>query len=212
MKLKRNEIDSGKETGENRNYDTLFGNGPATAYIEICFKPAHNHPDTRGSMLFDLSSYTGWTAESAILNIDVFLQSGCGLPTTFNTFAATEEWDESWTEAHLAHGTTDWGTFTLDDLRWYELDITDLVNAWLSQSIENYGLVFESINSNQAEHRFYSLNAGVPSVRPYLTLTFPQALQTTTWAGIKTTIISNSKYRHTAHQYTVCLFFRFTHL
>ena len=27
MQLKRNEIDSGKETGESRNYDTLFGNG-----------------------------------------------------------------------------------------------------------------------------------------------------------------------------------------
>ncbi|MCD4706912.1 MAG: DNRLRE domain-containing protein [Candidatus Sabulitectum sp.] len=159
-----------------------------TAYIEICFRPAHGHPDTRGSMLFDLSPYTGWTAESAILNIDVFYKSGCGLPTTFHTFAATEEWDESWTEAHLAHGTTDWGTFTLNELQWYQLDITDLVNAWLSQSIENCGLVFESINNNQAEHKFYSLNAGVSTVRPYLTLTFPQALRTTTWAGVKTAI------------------------
>jgi len=29
MKLERDEIDSGKETGESRNYDTLFGNGLA---------------------------------------------------------------------------------------------------------------------------------------------------------------------------------------
>ena len=29
MKLGRNEIDSGKETGESRNYDILFGNGLA---------------------------------------------------------------------------------------------------------------------------------------------------------------------------------------
>jgi hypothetical protein len=29
MKLERNEIDSGKETGKSRNHDTLFGNGLA---------------------------------------------------------------------------------------------------------------------------------------------------------------------------------------
>lgn len=160
----------------------------STGYIEVCFRPAHGHPDTRGSILFDLSAYTGWTAESAILNIDVFYKSSCGLPTTFFTYAATEEWDESWTGTHLTHDTSNWGTFTVDDLAWYQLDITDLVNAWLSQSLDNYGLVFESVNDNQAEHRFYSINASVPSVRPYLTLTFPQALETITWAGIKSTI------------------------
>ena len=30
MQLKRNKIDSGKETGESQNYDTLFGYGLAT--------------------------------------------------------------------------------------------------------------------------------------------------------------------------------------
>ncbi len=159
-----------------------------TGYIEICFRPAHGHPDTRGSILFDLSDYSGWAAESAILNVDVFYISGCGLPTTFHTFAATEEWDESWTGTHLSHGTTYWGIFTLDELGWYQLDITDLVNAWLSQSVDNYGLVFESVNNNQAEHRFYSNNASVSTVRPYLTLTFPESLENTTWAGIKQTV------------------------
>ena len=77
----------------------------------------------------------------------------------------------------------------MDDLQWYQLDITDLVNGWLSQSIDNYGLVFESVNSNQAEHRFYSNNAGTASVRPYLTLTFTQALENTTWAGIRSSFI-----------------------
>lgn len=156
-----------------------------TGYVEICFRPAHGHPDTRGSMLFDLTPYMGWNVESAILNIDVFYKSGCGLPTTFYTYAATEMWDESWTGFHLTHGATDWGTFTVDDLAWYELDITDLVHAWLSGSIDNCGLVFESINSNQAEHRFYSKNASAEEVRPYLTLTFPQALENTSWAGVK---------------------------
>ncbi len=156
-----------------------------SGYIEICFRPAHQHPDTRGSLQFDLADYAGWTAESAIINIDVFYMSGCGLPTTFHTYAATEEWDESWTGNHLTHGTTDWGTFTINELQWYQFDVTDLVNSWLSGSLENNGLVFESVNNNQAEHRFYSNNASVPSVRPFLTLTFPQALQNTTWAGIK---------------------------
>jgi len=156
-----------------------------TAYIEVCFRPAHGHPDTRGSMLFDLEDYSGWTAESAILNIDVFYQSGCGLPTSFHTYAAIEGWDESWTSGHLDHGSVNWGTFTLGDIDWYQLDITDLVNAWLSGSVPNFGLVFESIDSNQAEHRFYSVNASSEAVRPYLTLTFPETLTQHSWAGIK---------------------------
>jgi hypothetical protein len=165
------------------------GAATTTPYLEVCYRPTHGHPDTRGSMLFDLDAYMGWTAETAILNINVFYKSECGLPTTFNTFAATESWDESWTGAHLTHGSTSWGTFTVNELQWYQLDITDLVNSWLSQSTDNYGLVFESIDSNQAEHRFYSINAGVSEVRPYLTLTFPQELQTTSWAGVKNSLI-----------------------
>ncbi len=156
-----------------------------TAFVEICFRPAHQHPDTRGSILFDLEPYMGWNVDSAILNINVFYMSSCGLPTTFHTYAATENWDESWSGNHLTHGTTDWGIFTIDELQWYQLDVTDLVHGWLSSSIDNHGLVFESVNDNQAEHRFYSNNASVPSVRPYLTLSFPQALEGSTWAGIK---------------------------
>jgi len=34
MNLKRNEIDSGKETSESRNYDTLFGNGLTKQFQE----------------------------------------------------------------------------------------------------------------------------------------------------------------------------------
>jgi len=168
---------------------TPTGAATTSPYVELCFRPAHSHPDTRGSMVFDLSPYMGWNIESAVLNIDVFYKSSCGLPTSFHTYAATEDWDETWTGNHLTHGSTNWGTFTVDDLQWYQLDITDLVNAWLSESIDNYGLVFECINSNQAEHRFYSINASVPSVRPYLTLSFPQALESTTWAGIKHAIL-----------------------
>jgi len=54
--------------------------------------------------------------------------------------------------------------------------------------MENFGLVFESIDSNQAEHRFYSLNASSESVRPYLTLTFPESFSSSTWAGIKSSL------------------------
>ena len=156
-----------------------------TAYVEICYRPAHGHPDTRGCLLFDLSDYSGWTAESAILNLDVFYQSGCGLPTSFYTYAATEDWDESWSGAHLTHGTESWGTFTLDATGWYQLDITALVNSWLSGATPNHGLVFESINSNQAEHRFYSINAAASEVHPYLTLSFPEDFDALSWAGIK---------------------------
>jgi hypothetical protein len=68
---------------------------------------------------------------------------------------------------------------------WYQMDITDLVQAWLSGSVENYGLVFECIDENQAEHRFYSVNVSAPEEHPYLTLQFPQDLDVSTFAGIK---------------------------
>jgi|GEM_PF-2456547 len=165
------------------------GSATETAFMEVCYRPAHGHPDTRANILFDLSPHMGWTAESAILNINVFYKSDCGLPTSFNTFAATEQWDETWTGAHVSHGTINWGMFTIDELQWYQIDVTDLVNSWLSQSTDNYGLVFESINSNQAEHRFYSIDAVDPGVRPYLALTFPQSLETITWAGVKNSLM-----------------------
>lgn len=167
---------------------TPEGAATTTAYLEICFRPAHGHPDTRGSLLFDLGDYSGWTAESAVLNVDVFYQSGCGLPTSFHTYAAVETWDESWTGSHLDHGSDNWGTFTFSGVDWYQLDLTDLVNAWLNGSVENFGLVFESIDSNQAEHRFYSVNAVNEEVRPYLTLTFPESFMQNTWAGIKSSL------------------------
>lgn len=164
---------------------TPTGAATTTAYVEICHRPAHGHPDTRGAIVFDLSGHTGWTAESAILNLDVFYQSGCGLPTSFNTWAATEEWDETWSGTHLLQGTDNWGMFTFSGTGWYQLDITDLVNAWLSGSITNYGLVFQAVDSNQAEHRFYSNNAVDPEVRPFLSITFPESFDQMTWTGIK---------------------------
>ena len=164
---------------------TPTGAATATAYVEICHRPAHGHPDTRGSMVFDLSGHTGWTAESAILNLDVCYQSGCGLPTSFNTWAAAEEWDETWSGSHLLHGSDNWGMFTFSGTAWYQLDITDLVNAWLSGSVPNHGLVFQAVDSNQAEHRFYSNNAVDPEVRPFLSITFPGSFTQMTWTGIK---------------------------
>ena len=136
-------------------------------------------------MLFELDEYSGWTAQSALVNVNVFYQSGCGLPTSFHTYAATETWDESWTSGHVTHSAENWGTFTFNGVSTYQLDVTDLVNAWLSGSIDNFGLVFQSIDNNQAEHRFYSVNASSESVRPFLTLSFPEAFSPNRWAGIK---------------------------
>ncbi|HOP27623.1 MAG TPA: DNRLRE domain-containing protein [Candidatus Sabulitectum sp.] len=164
---------------------TPTGAATTTAYVEICHRPAHGHPDTRGAIVFDLSGHAGWTAESAILNLDVFYQSGCGLPTSFNTWAATEEWDETWSGTHLQQGSDNWGMFTFSGTGWYQMDITDLVNAWLSGSASNYGLVFQAVDSNQAEHRFYSSNAVDPEVRPFLSITFPESFDQMTWTAIK---------------------------
>ena len=60
MKLERNEIDSGKETGKSRNHDTLFGNGLASVKHTLsraCFME-YSYCSTERIEEHDNSSYS----------------------------------------------------------------------------------------------------------------------------------------------------------
>ncbi|MCD4794139.1 MAG: DNRLRE domain-containing protein [Bacteroidales bacterium] len=117
---------------------------------------------------FDLSQYTGQTITSAKLKVYQFFHAPDGSPTSSKIFAVTEDWDETtWpASSNVAHGTTEYATpeFT-STLGWYEIDISSLVNEWLSETISNYGLVIIA-DSNTKFAEFYSKDAA--NYHPYL--------------------------------------------
>ena len=121
---------------------------------------------------FDLSEYTGGQAISGKLNMYQFFHAPDGSPTPSKVYAITEEWDEnSWPSTTcIAHGDIEYATpeFT-SELGWYEIDITNLLNDWLSGSVTNYGLVIIA-DSQTKFAEFYSNDATNTETRPFLSV------------------------------------------
>jgi hypothetical protein len=124
---------------------------------------------------FDLSQLTRQTIESAILNLYLFF--GCPMdPTTHTRFyAITQDWDENtWpVTQHIAHGTDVWAScdFNANEPGWYNIDITTLVQAWVDESVQDYGLVIIA-NSGDKFSKFYSKEHSNPNLHPYLEINY----------------------------------------
>ena len=143
------------------------GAHPAAELWVANYDPAGNHQ--RIMIMFDLSSYMGGTVDSAFLNLDRFFGCPSGDPTHTKIYAITEPWNESWPEnVHISHDTLEWASYTFSSNGWHRINITSLVNAWLSGTVTNYGLVIQALPDNKFS-KFYSREAS-PSVRPYLEL------------------------------------------
>ncbi len=119
---------------------------------------------------FDLTPYIGQTITSAKLNFYQFFHAPDGTPTPSKLYAITENWDETtWpTSSNVTHGDTEYATpeFT-STLGWYEIDITELVDAWLNSYFANKGLVLIA-NSGTKFAEFYSKDAADQSKHPFL--------------------------------------------
>ncbi len=128
---------------------------------------------------FDLSEYEGQTLKYATLNLNQFFHAPDGSPTPSNIFAIAENWSEStWpSNTNITYGEESYANpeFT-EKLGWYEIDITDLVNEWLSGERENYGFALIA-NSGTKFAEFYSKEATDESLRPFL------AFETTSGVG-----------------------------
>ncbi len=147
-------------------------------------KPSCGQPDTRVSIMWDLSEYVGVDITSAVMKLDAYFQCGSGTGTSCNIYAITEEWDESWSGSHHAHETAGSGTYFFQGLGWHDIDVTDLVQRWVNGEIDNNGLVLRVVTIYPAT-KFYSSET-VNS--PELVLTYEgHALSANTWAGIKST-------------------------
>ena len=143
------------------------GAHPVTELWVADYAPMSNHQ--RIMLMFDLTPYIGQTVDSAFLNIDRFFGCPSGDPTFTKIYAITELWNESWAEnVHISHSSTEWASYTFSSDGWHGIDITSLANAWLDETITNYGLVIQALQGNKFS-KFYSREAS-SGVRPYLEL------------------------------------------
>ena len=131
-------------------------------------------------MKFDLASFSGETVGNVTLNLHHFWHNPPGGTTYSKVYAITEDWDETtWDNAiDIEHGSTVYATPSFPVLaineagdayipEWRSIDITDLVNDWLSGAIENKGLVIIA-NTGSKPAVFASKNHGNTASHPYL--------------------------------------------
>lgn len=129
----------------------------------------------RTMIRFDLSQLARQTIESAILNLYLFF--GCPMhPITHTHFyAITQDWDEdTWPATqHIAHGIDVWSScdFNANEPGWYNIDITTLVQAWVDESVQDYGLVIIAISGDRFS-KFYSKEYTNSNLHPYLEVTY----------------------------------------
>ena len=120
----------------------------------------------RSMVLFDLSSYMGQTVTTATFNIYQFY-GGCGVCNA-DFFHATESWDESYSGGHISHNSTAWANKVFStSTGWFDVDVTDLLQAWLDGDMPNYGFVMHARNGSKYG-KFYSNDNA--SNKPYLEL------------------------------------------
>jgi len=122
---------------------------------------------------FDLSDYYGGAVEEAKLNLYQFFHAPDGSPTPSKIYHITDSWDEgTWPyTTNIPNGGTEHASKTFTStIGWYEIDITTLVNEWLSENIANNGLVIIS-NANTKFAKFYSKEASDQTKHPFLELT-----------------------------------------
>lgn len=120
---------------------------------------------------FDLGGIEGPTIQSAMLHLYRYFVCPMDPYTVTDLYAITQNWDEdTWPEdQHVPHGTHIWAAFAFgpDNPAWYDVDITDLVQAWVDGELDNYGLVIQARNG-QKWSKFYSKEHANPALRPYL--------------------------------------------
>ena len=109
-------------------------------------------------------------AESAALNLYRFFRCPGHDYTATDIYAGTVDWDEdTWpVPTHLPHETTAVASMTFGpDLGWSAIDITDLVNSWISGERANCGLVIEA-RTGEKWSKFYSKDHASAVMHPYL--------------------------------------------
>ncbi|MBD3277011.1 MAG: DNRLRE domain-containing protein [Candidatus Aegiribacteria sp.] len=107
-------------------------------------------------------------------------------------YLLTEDWDETTVTYMNMPAYTDSAAIYSSDWpsggTWLTLDVTDFVEAWYSESIDNYGMYCHSRScTSTCDCAYYSSNVSNPSYRPSLTVYYsiPSSLDRSTWGEIK---------------------------
>ncbi len=141
---------------------------PTTTELWVAeFQPAGHFE--RIMIKFDLDQFAGQTIDSATLNLNRFMGCPQGGTTSTNYYAITEEWDEDTWNSHT-HAQFDsyvWASYGFNVNGWHNIDITQLVQTWIDEDIENYGLLIRAQTGSKFS-KFYSKEHSNSNLHPYL--------------------------------------------
>ena len=141
---------------------------PVTTELWVAeFQPAGHYE--RIMIKFDLSQLAGQTIESATLNLNRFMGCPQGGTTSTNFYAITEDWDEeTWnSHTHAQYDSYVWASYGFNVNGWHNIDITQLIQTWINEDIENYGLLIRAQTGSKFS-KFYSKEHSNSTLHPYL--------------------------------------------
>lgn len=145
-------------------------------------KPAAGHPDERTMLQWDLAEYEGRIVLFAEIKLNVFFQCGSGSGTDTNLYAVTETWDETWSGAHASIEAAPSAEYFFLGNGWHEIEVTNLVQRWLSGDVDNNGVSFKV----DGTYPYTNCHSRETQYSPVLEITLEEnALTPCTWAGIK---------------------------
>lgn len=131
---------------------------------------------------FDLSSYIGQTAESAILNLTRLFSCPSTGTTVTNFYPITQSWSENtWDHTqNISYSSSISMPYSFSGdggsvVTHFQVDITNFLNNFLDGTVENNGFVIIA-NSGQKFSKFYSKEFTNASYRPTLDLTLTTAV------------------------------------
>lgn len=129
---------------------------------------------------FDLSSLP---SDAVVIEATMWLNlvgSSGDDEATFGVYLITSPWDEAaitWNSASdLTTSITGISSNMDDDLGWKSISgVGDYVQNWINDPLTNYGLMLRPLNESSTwERNFHSRESDVPSLRPYLEVTYYQ--------------------------------------
>ncbi len=135
------------------------------------FQPAGHFE--RIMIKFNLEQLSGQTIESANLNLNRFTGCPDGGTTITDFYAITENWEEeTWNpHTHIQFDDYVWATYGFNANGWHSIDITQLVQNWNENNLENYGILIKAQTGSKFS-KFYSKEESNLNLRPYLEVTY----------------------------------------
>jgi hypothetical protein len=132
---------------------------------------------------WDLSSIpVGYTVNSADANF--YRYDGWSGTLDCDIFRITETWTENVVDS-IAHDSTSYGSIAINGNGWYTFDITALVQHWVNETYDNFGVVWYGTGTGSYFQRIYSKEAG--SNHPYLEIDYNEPV------GVKSASVGEIK-------------------